>query len=134
MHLARLAGLDDEADRGAQARADQVMMHGGAGEQRRDRIRSAPAMRSDRMMMLTPSRTAAFGARAELVERLLHARRAEAGMEGGVERPRLEMRVRDVGDRADLLQVRVGQDRLAHLQPLGRGDALAGRTGSAAAR
>ena len=37
MHLARLAGFDHEADRGAQALADQVMMHGGGGEQRRDR-------------------------------------------------------------------------------------------------
>jgi hypothetical protein len=37
MHLARLAGLDDEADRGAQALADQVMVHAGGGEQRRDR-------------------------------------------------------------------------------------------------
>ena len=37
VHFARLAGFDDEADRGAQALADQVMMHGRAGEQRRDR-------------------------------------------------------------------------------------------------
>ena len=37
MHLARLAGLDDEADRGAQALADQVMMHAARREQRRDR-------------------------------------------------------------------------------------------------
>ena len=37
MHFARLARFDDEADRGAQALADQVMMHGRAGEQRRDR-------------------------------------------------------------------------------------------------
>ena len=37
VHFARLAGFDHEADRGAQAGADQVVMHGGAGEQRRDR-------------------------------------------------------------------------------------------------
>ena len=37
MHFARFAGLDDEPDRGAQALADQVMVHGGGGEQRRDR-------------------------------------------------------------------------------------------------
>ena len=36
MHFARLAGFDHEADRGAQALADQMMMHGGAGEQRRE--------------------------------------------------------------------------------------------------
>src|SRR5580704_1964168 len=34
VHFARLAGFDDETDRGAQALADQVMMHGRAGEQR----------------------------------------------------------------------------------------------------
>ena len=34
------------------------------------------------------------------------------------------MGVGDVGDRADLFQVRVGQDRLAHFEPLGRGQAL----------
>ena len=33
MHFARFAGFDHEADRGAQARADQMVMHGGAGEQ-----------------------------------------------------------------------------------------------------
>jgi hypothetical protein len=32
MHLARLPGFDHDADGGAQARADQVMMHGRAGE------------------------------------------------------------------------------------------------------
>ena len=37
MHLARLAGLDDEADRGAQALADQVVVHGRRREQRGDR-------------------------------------------------------------------------------------------------
>ena len=37
MHLARFARLDDEADGGAQALADQVMMHGRRREQRGDR-------------------------------------------------------------------------------------------------
>jgi hypothetical protein len=32
MHLARLARFDHEPDRGAQSRADQMMMHGGAGQ------------------------------------------------------------------------------------------------------
>ena len=81
-------------------------------------------MRSDRMMILTPSRTADFRARAEFVEHLLQARRAETGMEGGVQRARLEMVVGDVRDRADLFQVAVGEDRLAHFEPLGAGHAL----------
>ena len=37
MDLARFAGLDDEADRGAQALADQVMVDRGGRQQRRDR-------------------------------------------------------------------------------------------------
>ena len=53
MHLARLAGFDDEADRGAQTLADQVMMHRrpspAAPESACD---PAPTMRSDKMMML----------------------------------------------------------------------------------
>ncbi len=74
--------------------------------------------------MLTPSRTAASRARAEFVEHLLEPGRAEAGMEGGVERARLEMGVGDLRDRADLFQIRVGQDRLAHFEALGAGHAL----------
>ena len=36
MHLARLARFHHDADRGAQALADQMMVHGGAGQQRRN--------------------------------------------------------------------------------------------------
>ena len=52
MHLARFAGLDDEADRRAQALADQMMMHGRRREQRRNRNAVRPDRRSERMMML----------------------------------------------------------------------------------
>ena len=37
MHLARLAGLHDEADRRAQAGADQMVVHGRRRQQSRDR-------------------------------------------------------------------------------------------------
>ena len=37
VHLARLGGFHHDADRGAQALADKMMVHGGAGEQRWDR-------------------------------------------------------------------------------------------------
>ena len=95
MHLARLAGFDDEADRGAQAGADQMMMHGGAGEQRGNRnpVRARHAVGQDDDVDAFAHR--AFGARAEFVEHLLQPGRAEAGMEGGVERARLEMGVGD---------------------------------------
>ena len=66
----------------------------------------------------------AFGTRAEFVQHLFEAGRSEAGVERGIQRARLEMGVGNVGDRADLLQVGIGQDRLAHFEPLGRGEAL----------
>ena len=124
MHLARLAGFDHEADRGAQSDADQMMMHGGAGEQRGNRnpVGAGHAVGQDDDVDALAHR--GFGARAEFVEHLLQSRRAEAGMEGGVERARLEMAVRDLRDRADLLEVRIGQDRLAHFEALGGGQAL----------
>ena len=121
MHLARLAGFDDKADRGAQARADQMMMHGGAGAAATgSECGPSPTMRSDRMMMLI-----AVAHRA--LRRARRARRAPArmpagavaGVEGDVERARLKWLSAIVGDRADLLQVGVGQDRLAHFEPLG---------------
>ena len=124
MHLARFAGLDHEADRGSQSGADQMMMHGGAGEQRRDRdpvaSRGAVAQDDD----VDALADGGFGAAAEFVEHLLEAGRAEPGVEGGVERARLEMGVGDLRDRTDLFQVHVGQDRLPHFEPLGAGDAL----------
>ena len=124
MHFARLAGFDDEADRGAQSGADQMMMHGGAGQQRRDRnpVGADHAVGQDDDVDALAHR--GFGARAELVEHLVHAGRAETGVEGGVERARLEVRLGDVGDRADLFEIRIGQDRLARFEALGGGEAL----------
>jgi len=37
VHFARLARFHHHADRGAQAIPDQMMVHGGAGQQRRNR-------------------------------------------------------------------------------------------------
>ncbi len=44
-------------------------------------------------------------------------------MEGGVQRARLEVRLA-TRDRADLFQVRIGQDRLTRFEALGGGHAL----------
>ena len=118
VHLARLARFDHQPDRGAQALADQVVMHRRAGEQRRDRdvLGAGAAIRQDDDVDALAHRR--LGAHAERVERLLEAGGAVLGRPGGVEDARLEMPVADLGDGADLLQVRVGEDRLAHLQPL----------------
>ena len=73
MHLARIAGLDDEPDRGAQADADQVMMDAGGGEQRRNRH----AVRADHAVGQDDDVVAAMdgrlGAVAEPLERVGHA-------------------------------------------------------------
>ena len=100
------------------------MMHGGAGQQRRNRnpVRTRHAVGQDDDVDAFAHR--GFRARAQFVEHLLESRRAEAGMEGGVERARLEMGVRDFRNRPDLFQVGVGQDRLAHLETLGAGHPL----------
>ena len=52
MDLARLAGLDDEADRGSKAFADEVMVDGRGRQKRWNWDSSGPTMRSDRMMIL----------------------------------------------------------------------------------
>ncbi|MGY4363262.1 hypothetical protein ACVW0J_009755 [Bradyrhizobium sp. i1.7.7] len=124
MHFARLAGFDDEADRGAQSDADQMMMHGGAGQQCRDRHPVAADHAVGQDDDVDALADGGFRTRAKLVEHLVHAGSTETGVEGGVERARLEVRLGDVGDRADLLEIRIGQDRLARFEALGGGEAL----------
>ena len=77
VHLARAAGLDDEAGARAQARAHQVVVHGGGGEQRRDRrcrSRRHLAVGEDDDVGALAHRVLGVG--AELRERGLHAVRA----------------------------------------------------------
>ena len=78
MHLARLAGLDDEPDRGAQALPDQVMMHGRAGEQRRHRnaLGAGAAVGQDDDVDAVAHRR--FGARAQPVDLVAAGRRRRA--------------------------------------------------------
>ena len=124
MHLARLAGFHHQADRGAQAFADQVMMHRRAGEQRRDldAVGAGAAVGQDDDVDAFAHR--GLGLAAERVDGDRHAGGAGFGRPGGVERQRLEMRFGDLGDRADLLQIGVGENRLMHLQALGVRQAL----------
>ena len=116
--LVRLAGFDDNADRGAQALADQVMMDRAGGEQARDRdaVRTHFAVgQHDDVPALQHHR---FGAAAQPVERALHPCGAQMRAVGHVERDRAERRERHLRNLADALQVLVGEDRLADLKPL----------------
>ena len=133
MHLARLAGFDDEADRGAQALADQVMVHGRRRQQRRngDAVRPDLAVGQDDDVVAAGDRR--FGALAEPLERARHAGGALARRIGDVDRLGVET-VLGVADRADLLEIAIGQDRLAHLEPLAAATSRRGRRCSAAAR
>ena len=123
VHLARLAGLDDEPDRGAQALADQVVVHRRRREQRRDRNAvgaDEPVRQDDDVVAAVHG---GLGAVAEAVERAVQRRRALLGRIGDVERLRVEV-ILDMADAADLLEVLVGQDRLAHLEALAARGAL----------
>ena len=117
MDFARLSRLDDEAHGGAQALADQVMMHGRGGEQRRDRNPVRPDHAVGQHDDVVAAMDRAFRALAEAAQSLLHAGRAVLGVIGDVERLRVE-RILEMADAADLLQILVGEDRLAHFEPL----------------
>ena len=92
-------------------------MHGRGREQRRDR----DAVRPDHAVGQDDDVVAAvhgrFGAVAEPVERAVHGRGAELGRIGDVEGLGVEA-VLEMADAADLLEILVGEDRLAHLEPL----------------
>ena len=124
VHLARLAGLDDQADRRAQSLADQVVVDGGRGEHGRDgdAPRADQPVGEDDDVVAVEHR--ALGTAAKPRQRHVHSRRAALDGVGDVERLRLEMVVGDVADGADLLQVLVGEDRLAHFEALALRQAL----------
>ena len=74
MHLVRLAGLHDQADLGAQALPDQVMMHGRGGEQRgnRNAVGAGRAVRQDDDVVVLGAH-GLLGLGAHHVERRGHA-------------------------------------------------------------
>src|SRR6266446_10587772 len=110
MYLARLAGLDDKTDRGAEALANQVMVNGGTGQQRwnRNAVGAGIAIRQNDDVDAVPNRL--FGLVAQVGKRGRKSRRAMIGRPDGVERERLEVGIADLGNRTDLVQVCVGQD------------------------
>ncbi len=117
MHFARFARLDDEPDRGAQSLADQMMMHGRRGEQRRncDAVGSNLPVRHDDDVVAAAH--GVFGALTQPCQRVAHSRRALLGRISDVERLRVEG-VFEVSDRANLFEIRIRQDRLAHFEAL----------------
>ena len=117
MDFAGFAGLDDETDRGAPSRADQMMMHGRGGEQRRngDAIGSDHAVGKDDDIVAALHRL--FGPFAQARQHLLHPRRAAFDGISDIERLGIE-EILDRADVADLLEILVGENRLAHFEAL----------------
>ena len=105
MDLADLARFDHQAGLGAQAAADQVMMHGRRRQQRRDghALGRYGAIRQDQDVAV--GQHAVGGLVANPVERLLESGRALAGGPGSIDRRRAEGAVQKLLDGADFLQL-----------------------------
>ena len=95
------------------------MMHGGAGEQRRDRNAVGAGAAVGQDDDVAAAAHLFLGALAQLVERPAHAVGAVLGREGDVEGDRLEMIAGHFRDRADLFQIVIGEDRLPRFEALG---------------
>ena len=113
VHLARLARLQDDARAQTRAFADEVMVHRGDRQQRRDRraARADRAVGEDDDVDLLRDRVVRL--RADALQRLLHPGHALGHGPGDVDRARREHVVRDVAQR---LELPVEQDRLAEDQ------------------
>ena len=99
-------------------------MHGRRGEDRGDRhaVGADHAVGEDDDVVAAAHRL--FGALAQTLQHGFHARCAQIGRIGHVEGAGVEG-IFQMSDAADLFEIRVGQDRLAHFQTLALGVALA---------
>ena len=118
MHFVCFAGLDHEADRSAQAAADQVMMHGRCRQQRRNgnAVGAGCAVGQDDDVLAFAH--CGLGALAQSLERVGHAVGAVLHAIGHVEGDSAELIVGDIADAADALQVLVGENRMRSLKAL----------------
>ena len=120
--LARLAGLEDEADPRARARPHEVVVDRRDGEERRDRARRVSSWpRSDRMIRLWPSAIASDARwRTSSIARRRPCPFSETRNRIGSV---IERKPRDAGpavERADLLELRVREDRRRERELEGR--------------
>ena len=121
MDFARLAGLDDQPEQGAEPRPHEVVVHRRGAQQRRDGdavvVDRAVAEHQDVVALLAGP----LGLGADRLERRAHPFRAVRRGIGQVQGDGPERVVGDLADRADLLEILVGQHRLAHFEtPLRR--------------
>ena len=118
VHPPGLAGFHNQADFGAQAPADQVVVDARRGQQRGD----GDVVGVDRAVRQYQDVVASIdhllGALEQPLQRRLHAVGVVAGGIGDVQGVSAEGVVDVVLDAADALQVHVGEDGLAHLEAL----------------
>src|SRR5665213_41718 len=119
MHLARLAGLQHQADGGAQALSNEMMMNSCASEQYRYLNSVGAALAVGQDDDVAASAYFFLSAFAQLVECPGHDVGAVLGREGDVEGVRLEVIPAHLRNRADLFEIGIGEDRLAHFQTFG---------------
>ncbi len=117
VNLARLAGLDHQPGRGAQALADQVVVHRSRRQQSWDRDAVGPDLPVGQDDDVVAAMHGRFGALAEPLQRAFHAGRALARRIGEVDRLGVEA-ILVMANAADLLEIVIGQDRGADLQAL----------------
>ncbi len=120
MHLAGRAGFDHQAGAGTQAGIDQMMMHGGGRQQRRDGdvIGIDRAVGQNQNIAALAHRL--FGAGAQRFKRSCHAGRTLIGGVADAEGLGAEAAVGVLGDAADFFHVGVRQHRLLHFETLER--------------
>ncbi len=116
MHLARGSRLDDEARARAQSFPDEVLVHGGRGEQRRHRHqhRRHLAVRDDQDVVAEMD--GVLGLRAKRRKRGLHPVRSPCRRIADVEFVRAERRTGEQRDVPDLFHGVAGEDRLRRFQ------------------
>ena len=118
VHLARLAGLDDQSGLHPQALADQLVMDRAGRQRRRDRdaLGRRRTVGNDDQIGIREHRLGRLPAQS--LQRRLERLATPARGPGRVERNRAERAVETVLDRADLLELGIGQDWLGNLEPL----------------
>ncbi len=122
VHLAGAAGLDHQPAARAKPRAHQVVVHGGGGEQRRDRdaLGRDLAIGEDDDVGRVVLAHRVLGVGAKLGEGRLHALRAPFGRVAHGQDLAAEMALGEGVRAAQLLHVLEGEDRLVDLQAHGR--------------
>ena len=117
MHFARFARFDNQTDRGAQPLPDQMVMHGCRCKQCRngDAVRAKLAVGEDDDVVAACH--GCFGTFAQPLKRTVHTVRTFLRPISDVDGLGVET-IFSMADGTDLLQITIGENRLAYFEPL----------------